>query len=99
MPSAPRIHAELDQGRVDRLAAVGLGHDHPVALGPVGVLGIELEVMEVQGGDDLHHRHRAAHMALAERAELGQAVVGHGLGPGLQLLEKGVVMTHGWPAF
>ena len=87
------VHAQLDQSRVDGLAAVGLGHDHPVALGPVGVLGIELDVMEVQGGDDLHHRHGAAHVTLTERAELGQAVVGHGLGPGLQFLHEGVAMT------
>ena len=93
-----REDPQLDQSRIDSLAAVSLGHDHPVALGPIRVLGVELDVVQVERRHHIDDGHSAPSVPLLEGAELGEAVVAQLVRLGFERGHEGVVMRHASPS-
>ena len=79
------VDAQFHQRRVGGFAAVGFRHDDPVAPVPVGVVLVEVDVMEIQGGHDVHARHRSAYVALLLGDELVEAVQPKPVGDRFQL--------------
>src|SRR2546422_7218989 len=55
--------------RVERGDAVALGEDDAVPVGPVGAAGVVAHPTEVERGEDIDHRERAARMP---RARVGE---------------------------
>jgi hypothetical protein len=64
--------------------------DDSVTLLPFGIIGIVIGDLEVESGDDLHHRERPAGMAGAGGAESYQVVAAHQAGGLLKFIERKV---------
>ena len=89
--------APAGQRRVQHRAGVPLGEDEPVPVLPLGVLGVDVQHVEVQGGDHLHRGQRAAGMSGLGRVDHGDDVVAdlHGLLlQALHILLGKVVVVH-----
>jgi hypothetical protein len=57
--------ARLRHHRVERRHAVALGEHEAIAIGPVGTPGVVLHAVEVEHGQQVDHRERAAGMSRA----------------------------------
>src|SRR6266850_4434314 len=64
--------AGLGQHGIERRDGVALGEHDPIALGPVRPLGIVPQAAEVERGEDVDHRERAARMPGARVREHAQ---------------------------
>jgi hypothetical protein len=73
---------------------VGFGQDEPIALGPVGVFGVELHVMKVQGGDKLNNGHRATGVSHLRGLEDFEAVPAQHIRRFLKILNQFFIMRH-----
>ena len=55
---AGKVEESVDEGR-----GVAAGEDEPVATGPFGILGIDIEVLEPEDGSEVGHAHRGTWVA------------------------------------
>jgi len=56
--------ADFRQDRINGLGGMSFGEDDAVTFRPVAVVLIQFQMMEIQRGDNIHGRHRAAGVSL-----------------------------------